>query len=114
MAHIPSCFRTAYLIAPFAATSPARSLPERILIGRWRVLPAVADLRGPGRHEGPKTLDAIKRRTGLPVTTDVNETQQVAAVAEVCDHLQVPAYLARQTDRLWARAGQRMGRRPCS
>jgi 2-dehydro-3-deoxyphosphooctonate aldolase (KDO 8-P synthase) len=54
--------------------------------------------RGPGLKEGLKTLDAVKRRTGLPVTTDVHETQQVAAVAEVCDLIQVPAFLARQTD----------------
>jgi 2-dehydro-3-deoxyphosphooctonate aldolase (KDO 8-P synthase) len=54
--------------------------------------------RGPGLHEGLRTLDAVKRRTGLPLTTDVHETQQVAAVAEVCDLIQVPAFLARQTD----------------
>jgi 2-dehydro-3-deoxyphosphooctonate aldolase (KDO 8-P synthase) len=54
--------------------------------------------RGPGLHEGLKTLGAVKRRTGLPVTTDVHETHQVPAVAEVCDLLQVPAFLARQTD----------------
>src|SRR5215831_13920657 len=54
--------------------------------------------RGPGLHEGLKTLDAVKRRTGLPVTTDVHETQQVAAAAEVIDLIQIPAFLARQTD----------------
>jgi 2-dehydro-3-deoxyphosphooctonate aldolase (KDO 8-P synthase) len=54
--------------------------------------------RGPGLREGMKTLDAVKRRTGLPVTTDIHETAQVAAVAAVCDLLQVPAFLARQTD----------------
>ncbi|HEV3259307.1 MAG TPA: 3-deoxy-8-phosphooctulonate synthase, partial [Gemmataceae bacterium] len=54
--------------------------------------------RGPGLREGLKTLDAVKRRTGLPVTTDIHETAQVQAVAEVCDLLQVPAFLARQTD----------------
>jgi len=54
--------------------------------------------RGPGLHEGLKTLDAVRRRTGLPVTTDVHETNQVAAVAEVCELIQVPAFLARQTD----------------
>ena len=54
--------------------------------------------RGPGLHEGLKTLDAVKQRTGLPLTTDVHETGQVAAVAEVCDLIQVPAFLARQTD----------------
>lgn len=58
--------------------------------------------RGPGLHEGLKTLDAVKRRTGLPVTTDVHECTQVAAAAEVCDLLQVPAFLARQTDLLQA------------
>jgi 2-dehydro-3-deoxyphosphooctonate aldolase (KDO 8-P synthase) len=58
--------------------------------------------RGPGLQEGLKTLEAVKRRTGLPVTTDVHECCQVAAVAEVCDLLQVPAFLARQTDLLQA------------
>src|SRR5438093_704026 len=41
--------------------------------------------RGPGLEEGLRTLAAVKRRTGLPVTTDVHECQQVKAVAEVCD-----------------------------
>jgi 2-dehydro-3-deoxyphosphooctonate aldolase (KDO 8-P synthase) len=54
--------------------------------------------RGPGLQEGLKTLAAVKQHTGLPLTTDVHETQQVAAVAEVCDLIQVPAFLARQTD----------------
>jgi 2-dehydro-3-deoxyphosphooctonate aldolase (KDO 8-P synthase) len=54
--------------------------------------------RGPGLHEGLKTLAAVKSGTGLPVTTDVHEREQVAPVAEVCDLLQVPAFLARQTD----------------
>jgi 2-dehydro-3-deoxyphosphooctonate aldolase (KDO 8-P synthase) len=58
--------------------------------------------RGPGLHDGLKTLDAVKRRTGLPVTTDIHETEQVAAAAEVCDLLQVPAFLARQTDLIQA------------
>jgi 2-dehydro-3-deoxyphosphooctonate aldolase (KDO 8-P synthase) len=58
--------------------------------------------RGPGLHEGLKTLAAVKQRTGLPVTTDLHEGQQVTAVAEVCDLLQIPAFLARQTDLLQA------------
>ncbi|MCS6866589.1 MAG: 3-deoxy-8-phosphooctulonate synthase [Gemmataceae bacterium] len=58
--------------------------------------------RGPGLHEGLKTLAAVKQKTGLPVTTDVHECHQAAAVAEVCDILQVPAFLARQTDLLEA------------
>ena len=58
--------------------------------------------RGPGLQEGLKTLDAVKRASGLPVTTDVHECGQAAAVAQVCDILQVPAFLARQTDLLEA------------
>jgi 2-dehydro-3-deoxyphosphooctonate aldolase (KDO 8-P synthase) len=58
--------------------------------------------RGPGLHEGLKTLEAVARATGLPVTTDVHEPQQAAAVAQVCAVLQVPAFLARQTDLLEA------------
>jgi 2-dehydro-3-deoxyphosphooctonate aldolase (KDO 8-P synthase) len=58
--------------------------------------------RGPGLEEGLKTLDAVRRATGLPVTTDVHECHQATAVAEVCEILQVPAFLARQTDLLEA------------
>jgi len=58
--------------------------------------------RGPGLEEGLKTLDAVKRATGLPVTTDIHEAHQAAPAAEVCEILQVPAFLARQTDLLEA------------
>jgi 2-dehydro-3-deoxyphosphooctonate aldolase (KDO 8-P synthase) len=58
--------------------------------------------RGPGLQEGLKTLAAVKRQTGLPVTTDIHETHQAAPAAEVCDLLQIPAFLARQTDLLQA------------
>jgi 2-dehydro-3-deoxyphosphooctonate aldolase (KDO 8-P synthase) len=58
--------------------------------------------RGPGLQEGLRTLEMVKRRTGLPVTTDIHECHQVAAVAEVCDLLQIPAFLARQTDLIQA------------
>src|SRR5438105_8248895 len=58
--------------------------------------------RGPGLQEGLKTLDTVKRRTGLPVTTDVHECHQARPVAEVCDLLQIPAFLARQTDLILA------------
>lgn len=60
--------------------------------------------RGPGLHEGLKTLDAVKKRTGLPVTTDIHECSQVEAAAQVIDLLQIPAFLARQTDLLVAAA----------
>lgn len=54
--------------------------------------------RGPGLDEGLRILGEVKRRTGLPVTTDVHETAQVAPAGEVVDLLQIPAFLARQTD----------------
>src|SRR3954464_8243422 len=64
--------------------------------------------RGPGMAEGLKVFERIKAETGLPVTTDVHETHQASPIAEVVDLLQVPAFLARQTDLLEsvARTGQ--------
>ena len=58
--------------------------------------------RGVGMDEGLRILAAVKDRTGLPVTTDVHDPGQADPVAEVCDVLQVPAFLARQTDLLLA------------
>jgi 2-dehydro-3-deoxyphosphooctonate aldolase (KDO 8-P synthase) len=58
--------------------------------------------RGVGLDEGLDVLAAVKRATGLPVTTDVHEVAQAGPVAEVCDILQIPAFLARQTDLLVA------------
>ena len=58
--------------------------------------------RGPGLTEGMKTLAAVKKRTGLPIVTDIHECHQAEAAAEVVDVLQIPAFLARQTDLLIA------------
>lgn len=58
--------------------------------------------RGVGMGEGLRVLAAVTDRTGLPVTTDVHEVGQAGPVGEVCDVLQVPAFLARQTDLLEA------------
>jgi 2-dehydro-3-deoxyphosphooctonate aldolase (KDO 8-P synthase) len=60
--------------------------------------------RGPGLVEGMKIFSAVKAATGLPVTTDVHETIQAKPIAEVVDLLQIPAFLARQTDLLEAAA----------
>jgi len=60
--------------------------------------------RGPGLQRGLEILDRVARQTGLPVTTDIHEPQQAAPVAEVCPLLQIPAFLARQTDLLVAAA----------
>ena len=58
--------------------------------------------RGPGLTEGLRVLGNIKHRVGLPILTDVHEVSHVAPAAEVCDILQVPAFLCRQTDLLLA------------
>ena len=63
---------------------------------------SVDSYRGPGLEPGLAVLDAVKKATGLPVTTDIHEPAQAAPAAEVCDVLQIPAFLARQTDLLWA------------
>ena len=60
--------------------------------------------RGVGMNEGLRVLGLVKQRLGLPITTDIHESTQAAAVAEVCDLLQIPAFLARQTDLLEAAA----------
>jgi 2-dehydro-3-deoxyphosphooctonate aldolase (KDO 8-P synthase) len=54
--------------------------------------------RGPGLDEGLRILERVKRATGLPVLTDIHETGQARAAAEVVDILQIPALLSRQTD----------------
>jgi len=63
-----------------------------------------SSFRGPGLREGLKTLAAVRERTGLPLTTDVHDEHQVGPVAEVVDLIQVPAFLARQTDLVMAAA----------
>ncbi|HEV2970952.1 MAG TPA: 3-deoxy-8-phosphooctulonate synthase [Pirellulales bacterium] len=60
--------------------------------------------RGLGIERGIEVLRKVKQATGLPVTTDIHESQQAAQVAEVCDLLQIPAFLCRQTDLLAAAA----------
>jgi 2-dehydro-3-deoxyphosphooctonate aldolase (KDO 8-P synthase) len=60
--------------------------------------------RGPGLERGLDILRRIGQATGLPVTTDIHESTQAAAVGEVCDLIQIPAFLARQTDLLVAAA----------
>lgn len=59
---------------------------------------SVNSFRGPGLTKGLEVLAEIKRQVGVPVLTDVHEIDQVAAVKEVADILQVPAFLCRQTD----------------
>ena len=65
---------------------------------------SVDSYRGPGMSEGLAILARVKQSTGLPVTTDIHLPEQAAPAAEVCDLLQIPAFLARQTDLLVAAA----------
>jgi 2-dehydro-3-deoxyphosphooctonate aldolase (KDO 8-P synthase) len=65
---------------------------------------SVESYRGPGLEAGLAILTSVKQATGLPVTTDIHRPEQAAAVGEVCDLLQIPAFLARQTDLLVAAA----------
>ncbi len=65
---------------------------------------SISTFRGPGLAEGLRVLGAVKRELGVPLLTDVHEPDQCAAVAEVCDVLQIPAFLCRQTDLLLAAA----------
>jgi 2-dehydro-3-deoxyphosphooctonate aldolase (KDO 8-P synthase) len=61
-----------------------------------------SSFRGPGLEDGLVVLKRVKDALGLPVLSDVHETGQVAEAATVLDILQVPAFLARQTDLLVA------------
>jgi 2-dehydro-3-deoxyphosphooctonate aldolase (KDO 8-P synthase) len=60
--------------------------------------------RGPGLVDGLRILQRVAEDTGLPVTTDIHEPAQAKAIGEVCQLIQIPAFLARQTDLLAAAA----------
>jgi 2-dehydro-3-deoxyphosphooctonate aldolase (KDO 8-P synthase) len=59
---------------------------------------SINSFRGPGLEKGLETLAEVKRRFSIPILTDVHEPHQAAAVADVVDIIQLPAFLARQTD----------------
>ncbi|WP_218353942.1 3-deoxy-8-phosphooctulonate synthase [Alteromonas lipotrueiana] len=65
---------------------------------------SVSSYRGPGMEEGLKIFEEIKRTFDVPVITDVHEPHQCEPVAEVADVIQLPAFLARQTDLVVAMA----------
>jgi 2-dehydro-3-deoxyphosphooctonate aldolase (KDO 8-P synthase) len=60
--------------------------------------------RGPGLHEGLRILERAREASGLPILSDVHDVSQVGAAAQVCDVLQIPAFLCRQTDLVIAAA----------
>jgi 2-dehydro-3-deoxyphosphooctonate aldolase (KDO 8-P synthase) len=65
---------------------------------------SIHSFRGPGMEEGLSILAEVKKTFGVPVITDVHEPAQAAPTAEVCDIIQLPAFLARQTDLVEAMA----------
>ena len=65
---------------------------------------SIHSYRGPGLDEGLRLLAEVKQRFGVPILTDVHEPDQAASVAEIADIIQLPAFLARQTDLVVAMA----------
>ncbi len=65
---------------------------------------SVESFRGPGLKAGLDLLNKVKERIQFPVTTDIHSPEQAEPAAEVCDILQIPAFLARQTDLILASA----------
>lgn len=65
---------------------------------------SIHSFRGPGLERGLEMLASVKERYGLKITTDIHEAWQAAPAGEVCDVLQIPAFLCRQTDLLVAAA----------
>jgi 2-dehydro-3-deoxyphosphooctonate aldolase (KDO 8-P synthase) len=53
---------------------------------------------GPGDEAGLRYLESVRRQVGVPILTDIHETTEISAAAEVADILQIPAFLCRQTD----------------
>ena len=68
---------------------------------------SIHSFRGPGVDEGLKIFQEIKNTFNIPLITDVHEIDQASPVAEVCDIIQLPAFLARQTDLVKAMAETR-------
>jgi 2-dehydro-3-deoxyphosphooctonate aldolase (KDO 8-P synthase) len=68
---------------------------------------SINSFRGPGMEKGLQMLADIKSKYGFPLLSDIHESYQAAPVAEVCDILQIPAFLCRQTDLLLAAAKTR-------
>lgn len=65
---------------------------------------SIEGFRGPGLEKGLKILESVRAKTGLPVLTDFHTPDQAEPVARAVDFLQVPAFLCRQTDMIWAAA----------
>ena len=94
------CFAIAEHVARLAETLPVQYVFKASFDKANRS--SGSSFRGPGMQEGLAVLDRVKERFGLPVVSDIHEAGQAAPAAEVLDVLQIPAFLARQTDLLEA------------
>ncbi|MFO0976238.1 MAG: 3-deoxy-8-phosphooctulonate synthase [Planctomycetaceae bacterium] len=74
---------------------------------------SVDSYRGPGLEDGLRMLELVRKKTGLPTTTDIHESGHAAPCAEVCSILQIPAFLARQTDLIVAAADAAVAKGIC-
>ncbi len=74
---------------------------------------SIDGFRGPGMRNGLAILEKVRVKTGLPILTDFHTPEQAEPVAEICDFIQIPAFLCRQTDIIveGARAALKHGRR---
>jgi 2-dehydro-3-deoxyphosphooctonate aldolase (KDO 8-P synthase) len=65
---------------------------------------SINSYRGPGLEEGLRIFEEVKQTFNVPIITDVHESDQAAPIAEICDIIQLPAFLSRQTDLVVAMA----------
>ena len=65
---------------------------------------SISSYRGPGLEEGLKILEEVSNTFDVPVITDIHEPLQAQSVSEICEVVQIPAFLARQTDLVSAAA----------
>ena len=96
------CLGIAEVLAGLAAVLPINVVFKASFDKANRT--SVSSFRGLGLDEGLAVLERVRARTGLPITTDVHLPEQAIAAGQVCDLLQIPAFLCRQTDLLLAAA----------
>ncbi|MFM7074568.1 MAG: 3-deoxy-8-phosphooctulonate synthase [Planctomycetaceae bacterium] len=96
------CLRIADVLAAIASALPLRVVFKASFDKANRT--SAGAFRGPGIDEGLAILDRVRTASGLPVTTDMHLPEQAPAIGAVCDLVQIPAFLCRQTDLLLAAA----------
>jgi len=96
------CLQVAEALAGLAARLPIQAVFKASFDKANRT--SAGAFRGVGLGGGLEVLEKVHRATGLPVTTDIHLPEQAADVARVCDLIQIPAFLCRQTDLLLAAA----------